>query len=216
MSDVVFPGGLSELEFVAQYHASALRKPQVVADAALRTFVYAPPADRAVLAAVIAEQAAEAARRLCAVHAALSDRRYSIARSLLRPLPGAEAWRQFAQQAGVYSPEEMLRELSLGEGALESARKLRSQPDLAALSHLVAAAEAGMGMVLVPGIESPRGPEDAWFAGVDREGTPVANAVALGEGDAAGLADIAADLASIARGFLGAYLGARRTAGRRE
>ncbi|OAI38593.1 hypothetical protein AYO38_09340 [bacterium SCGC AG-212-C10] len=215
-SEPTFPGGMRELEFVSHYQASVLRKPQVVADAALRTLVYANAMDRAILAGVVAEQLVEACRRLTAVWAALSDRRYSIARSLMRPLPGANEWRNLAQQAATFAPEQMVRELSLGEDALESAKKLRSQDDLSAFTELIAAHEAGSGMLLVPGLELGRVPEEAWLAGVNAGGVTVAASVGIGETDAAALADVTADLSSIARGFLGAYLGNRRSAGRRE
>jgi len=186
----------------------------VVADAALRSLVLAGTADRLVLCGLIAEQLAESCRRLTAVHAALWDRTHLVARTLLKPLPGLAEWRRMAQFAGTLTPEQMLRDLGLDESALESAMRLRSQPGLANLDGLVAAAESGSAMLLIPGFESHRPPSESWFSGVDREGQPVVAALAAEEGDAAALADLTADLSSIARGFLGAYLHSRRTAGR--
>jgi hypothetical protein len=214
MQPASYPGGLSELDFVGAYHQSALRKPQVVADAALRALVLAGSADRLILCGLIAEQLAESCRRLAAVHGALWDRRYAIARSLLAPLPGLAEWQRFARLAATLTPEQMLRDLSLDESAMESARRLRAQPDLANLGDLVAAAESGSAMLLIPGLESSRPPSESWFSGIDRGGEAVAAAIGVDESDAAALADLTAELSSIARGFLGAYLHSRRTAGR--
>lgn len=209
-----FPGQLSELQFVAAYARSALRKPQVAADAALRTLVFSDAADRAVLVGLIAQELAEACRRLAAVHGALADRRYSIARSLMRPLPGVAEWRTLAHQAATFTPEQMLRELSLGEEALTHAQNLRSQPDLASLTDLVAAAETGNVMLLVPG--NGNIPSESWVAGVSGGGDSVAAAFGADESDGVLLADLTADLAGIARGFLNAYLDNRQNAGRRD
>jgi hypothetical protein len=148
-----------------------------------------------------------------AVHGALGDRRLSVARSLLRPLPGADAWRGFIQQAATFTPEQMLRELSLDSSALAQAVSLRAQPDLDGLTGLVAAAEAGNPMLLLPPGGQRNVPSECWFAGVDNDGEAFAASFGVEEQDAANLADLTADLSAIARGFLGAYLGARRTAG---
>lgn len=214
MQPTTYPGGLSELEFVDAYCQSALRKPQVVADAALRTLVLASTADRLVLCGLIAEQLAESCRRLTAVHGAISDRRYPIARSLMAPLPGVDEWLRLARLASALTAEQILRDLSLDDSALPAVERLRAQPDLAGLASLVAAAESGRAMVLIPGLDSHRPPAELWFSGVDRQDEPVAAALGAGEGDAAGLADLTADMCSIARGFLGAYLESRRGAGR--
>lgn len=208
-----YPGGLSELDFVEAYLRGALRKPQVVADSLLRSLVLAGQNDRLILSGLLAEQLAEACRRLAAVHIALSDRTYPVARTLARPLPGLAAWVAFAQQAGTFTPEQLLRELSLGDDALASARTLRAQPDLGSLNELVAAAEHGSGMVLLPGVHA----SECWYAGPgDGDAEPIAAALGTEEADAAMLADLTADLCGVARGFLGAYLDARRGAGRRD
>jgi hypothetical protein len=216
MPDAVFPGGFSELEFVEAYLNSALRKPQVVVDSALRSLVLASAGDRIMLSGLIAEQLIEACRRLVAVYDALSDRTHSVARSLLRPLPGAGPWRKFVKQAAAFTPEQTLRELGLGEEALDSANRLRAQPDLGGLTPLLEASETGGAMLLVPGFDTHKAPTEFWIAGPAREGPPLAARLDAGEQEAAALADITADLVSIARGFLAAYLGARRSAGRRD
>ncbi len=209
-----YPGGLSELDFVDAYQRTVLRKPQVIADAILKTLLHADAFDRALLSGAVAVELAESCRRLAAVHLALADRRYPIARSLMQPLPSADQWREFAQQAATFTPEQMLRELNLPDSALESAKLLREQPDLGGLADLVEAAELGSGMVIVPVSERSM-PVEAWLAGRTADGQGVASAVPVSESDTATLADITADMVSIARGFLGGYLSARRTAGRR-
>jgi hypothetical protein len=216
MQDVRFPGNLRELEFVDAYCRSSLRKPQMAADAALRALVFSDAADRAILVGLIAQELAESCRRLVAVHNALSDRRYSIARSLIKPLTGAAEWRDFVHQAATFTPEQMCRELSLGEDAIEHAQNLRSQPGLAELTGLVIAVEAGNGMLIVPDMDRRNVPIECWLAGVDDEGTPTAASFGSSEHDAANLADLTADLSSIARGFLEVDLGNRRSAGRRD
>ncbi len=209
-----YPGALSELDFVECYSQSTLRKPQVAADSALRTLVLASQGDRVLLVGLVAEQLAEAARRLVAVHDALADRTRNIARSLSAPLPGIEAWISFIQGAASCPAEEMLRRLNLNETALDAAVRLRAQPDLSSITPLVAASASLNAMILVPGLDGRRAPNELLLA----TGGTGTTAVALGvrEEDAAMLADITADLSSIARGFLGAYLSARRGAGRRD
>lgn len=215
MTPAAYPGNMGELEFVEAYAKSALRKPQMAADAALGRLVFAELADRAILAGLIAQELAEACRRLVAVWDALADRRYPVGRSLLRPLPGAEAWRAVIQQAATFTPEQILRELSLDDGALDHARALRAQADLAELTGLVAAAETGNPMLLIPGLDRRQVADACWVAGIDVAGEPVASSFGTAEADATALADITADLCGIARGFLMSYVDARRSAGRR-
>lgn len=214
MQDSPFPGGMSELEFVEAYSRSALRKPQVAADAALRTLVFAEVGERAILASLIGQELAEACRRLTAVHRALSNRLYSVGRTLLQPLPGADEWMDLVRDAGTLTPEEMLRELSLPESALSHAENLRAQPDLASLTGMVATAESGNAMLIIPGLGNRNVPSESWYTGVSPEGIPFVASFGVEEGDAASLADLTADLTGIARGFLDAYLDARRNAGR--
>jgi hypothetical protein len=216
MQHVRYPGDLSELEFVDAYCRSALRQPQMAADAALRALVFSESGDRAILTGLIAQQLAEACRRLVAVYNALADRRYSIARTLLRPLPGVAEWKTFAHQAGTFSPEQTCRELSLGDAALDHARHLRSQSDLGELTQLISASELGNSMLLVPYLDRRNIVEECWLAGMDAEGEPFAASFRASEQSAADLADLTADLSGIARGFLGVYLGNRRSAGRRD
>jgi hypothetical protein len=211
---VSFPGNMTELDFVEAYAKSALRKPQMAADAARRTLVFSESGDRAILVGLIAQELAEAARRLVAVYQSLSDRTLSVARSLLKPLPGQAAWMEFVQRAATISPEQMLRELSIGNDALEAAQLLRSQPELGELGGLVAAAETGNPMLLIPDLARRHVAEEIWLAGVDVDGGPIASSFGASEGDATTLADITADISTNARDFLMSYLNARRGAGR--
>jgi hypothetical protein len=210
-----YPAGLSELEFLEAYYSSGLRKPSVVADSVLRSLVLAGQSDRLVLSGLVAEQLAEACRRLCAVYLALSDRRHPIARTLMGPLPREDEWVTFAQHAATFTPEQMLRELSLDDSALEAAKKLRGLGDLGELAPLVAAAESGNPMFLVPSLPSGRTPIAGWLRGTNGDGEATVVEVLLEEHEVASLADLTAELTGIARRFLGAYLEARRTAGRR-
>ena len=211
-----YPGGLNEIDFVEAYYTTALRKPSVVADSVLRALVLAGQNERYILAGLIAEQLAEACRRLVAVYRGLGDRRFPVARTLVEPLPGPAEWLAFAQDAGTMSPDQMVRHLSLDDSAIEPATRLRAMENLAALEPFVAAAATSTPMFLVLPPAGNRPPRYGWLAGPDGAGSSTSVEVLLDEQDAAGLADLTADLASIARGFLGAYLYARRTAGRRE
>ncbi|HMO67014.1 MAG TPA: hypothetical protein PKE47_17640, partial [Verrucomicrobiota bacterium] len=104
----------------------------------------------------------------------------------------------------------------LGDDALEAARILRSQPDLSELSGLVAAAETGNPMLLIPGLSRRYIPDEVWLAGIDRAGEPIASSFGAEEGDAVTLADLTGDICAIARGFLLSYVNARRNAGKQE
>ncbi len=216
MTHTGFPGGLSELDFVEAYCYAALRKPAAAADSALRALVFADTADRPLLVGLIAQELTEAALRLVAVFEALSDRRYSIARSLMRPLPGVEEWKAFVHYAGTFSPEQMVRELHLGDEAVPYAETLRSQPNLADYSVLISAAAARNGMLLVPRTPGHPMPTECWFAGVGQDGEQMAASFEASEQHAANLADVTGDLSDIAYGFLRTYLATRRSAGRRD
>ena len=209
----MYPGDLSELDFVESYARFAMRKPEKAADAALRNLVFAESGDRAILTGLIGLELAEACRRLVAVYDALADRTYPIAKSLLRPLPGVEEWRVFVHRAATFTPEQTLRELSLGDAALDHARNLRAQPSLPDLEGLVAAASSGNPMLLAPAHGNRNIVEECWYSGVDANGDPFAISFGASEGDAANLADLTGDLCAIGRGFLGVYLESRRGAG---
>jgi hypothetical protein len=209
----MYPGDLTELDFVESYARSALRKPEMAADAALRTLVFSESGDRAILTGLIGLELAEAARRLVAVYNALADRVYPVAKTLMQPLPGIDEYRVFVHRAATFSPEQTLRELSLGESAMDQARMLRAQPSLPDLEGLVTAHATGNPMLLAPDIGKRNLIEECWFSGLDPEGKPFAVTFGASETDAANLADLTSDLCRIGRGFLLAYLDGRRGAG---
>lgn len=215
MTQPGFPGGLSELEFVEAYCAAAVLKPSAAADAALHALVFADTIDRPLLVGAIAHELTEAALRLVAVFEALSDRRYSVGRSLMKPLPGIEQWSSFIQYAAIFSPEQMVRELSLGDDALPYAESLRGQSNLADYTGLIAAAAARNGILLIPQSQRYPGPTECWYAGLDADGEPTAASFETSEHHAAGLADVTGDLTNIAHGFLSCYLATRRSTARR-
>ena len=62
MPEVTYPGELNELDFVEAYARSALRKPEMAADAALRSLVFAEAGDRAILVGLIAQELGEVSR----------------------------------------------------------------------------------------------------------------------------------------------------------
>lgn len=203
-----YPFGQDELEFVDAYWRTSLRIPQVAADAALRTLVTAGQADRLLLVGTIAAGVGEAARRLTAVCAALEDRTYPVGKSLLRPLPGRAEWYELIQQVVTIEPSAMRWRLGLDDSAQQPAERLRAMGDLSWVGPLVdAACQEG---IVVEGTYGGR-PGARFIAVKDR----VEAAQAFGEDDAAGLADTAAELVAIARGFLGAYLEGRQSAGYR-
>jgi len=130
-------------------------------------------------------------------------------------LAGAAEWRAFMQQAATFTPEQMVRELALDGDALDSARALRAQQDLAELTGLVAAAETGNPMLLIPGLDRRQVADACWLAGVNAGGEPIATSFGAGEADATTLADITADLCGIAGAFLMSYVDARADGRRR-
>ena len=77
-----------------------------------------------------------------------------------------------------------------------------------------AAAEPGSPMLLIPDLGKRQVAEECWLAGVDSEGDPITSSFGASEGDATTLADITADISTIARDFLMSYVAARRGAGR--
>jgi hypothetical protein len=204
----VFPGNVTESRFLDAYWRLTLRRPQVGADAALRALVTAGAGDRSPLVGVLAGHAGEAARRLVAVYQALDDRTLSIARRLLGPLPGREAWDAFAASMMALQPSQLAWRLGIGEDGLDAAERLRGMGDLGWIGALVTGSEHGPVLVEGTGVHAGR-------IGIAASGVE-AEPLFLGEDDAAALADATADMVSAARGLLGAYLDARRTAGRRD
>ena len=209
MPERAYIAGLGEIAFLEEYERSVLSKPQMVADAALKALAFAPPYERPALVGMLAEQLVEAALRLTAVFEALDDRRFSVADSLRGPLPGVEAWVPLAQLAGTAEPEGVVRRLALDEGAVESATQLRGLPVPEWLPALVEASTAADSMAM------PAPIDQLAITGTNAEGERMEVRLAAGENDTVAMADLVADLCSVARGFLGAYLRARKTMGQR-
>lgn len=214
MDDVTFPADLTEMGFLETYRESTLRKPSVVADVLLRASPFSLAEEVPILGGLLAEQLVESARRLVAVYDALDDRRLSLARALLQPLPGFEAWVAFRQRVARSDADAVLHDLSLGEDARKSAEKLASQPSLTWIDNLFGAATAGNSMVLTPAAVPRAGRRQFWVHGTPEGAEPITVVFQSGETDIAALADTIADFSDIARGFLASYIDARASAGR--
>ena len=209
MAETSYVAGLTEIRFLEEYERTVLSKPQMVADAALKALAFAPPYERPALVGMLAEQLVEAALRLTAVFEALDDRRVSIAEHLRGPLPGVEAWEALAQLAATAEPEGVVRRLALDEGAVESASQLRGLPIPEWLPALIEASTAADSLAM------PAPIDQLAVTGTNAEGERLEVRLAAGENDTVAMADLVADLCSVARGFLGAYLRARRSPGQR-
>ncbi len=209
MAEQPYVAGLTEIRFLEEYERTVLSKPQMVADAALKALAFAPPYERPALVGMLAEQLVEAALRLTAVFEALDDRRVSIAEHLRGPLPGAEAWVALAQLTGTAEPEGVVRRLALDEEAVESATQLRGLPIPEWLPALIEASTAADSLAM------PAPIDQLAITGTKAEGERLEVRLAAGENDTVAMADLIADLCSVARGFLGAYLRARRSLGQR-
>ncbi len=209
MAEQSYVAGLTEIRFLEEYERTVLSKPQMVADAALKALAFAPPYERPALVGMLAEQLVEAALRLTAVFEALDDRTVSIAQHLRGPLPGAEAWVALAQLAGTAEPEGVVRRLALDEGAVESAAQLRGLPIPDWLPALIEATTASDALAM------PAPIDELAVTGTNAEGERLEVRLAAGENATVAMADLIADLCSVARGFLGAYLRARRSLGQR-
>ena len=210
MAEQAYIAGLDELAFVEAYERTVLSKPQMVADAALKALAFAPPSERPALVALLAEQLTEAALRLTAVFEALDDRSRPVADRLRGPLPRAEAWMALAQLAATATPEGLTRRLALDEEAVEKAAQLRSLPLPEWLPALIEATRAPDSLAL------PAPIDQLAIAGASVAGERLEVRLAAGEEATVAMADLIADLCAVARGFLGAYLRARRSPGRRE
>lgn len=208
MAERAYVEGLSEIAFLEAYERTVLSKPQMVADTALRSLAFCPPSERPALVGMLADQLVEAALRLTAVFGALDDRRVAIARQLRGPLPDAEAWVALAQLAATAEPEGVVRRLALDEGAVESATQLRSLPVPEWLPALIEASAAPDSLAM------PAPVDQLAVTGTNAAGERLEVRLAAGENDTVAMADLVADLCSVARGFLGAYLRARRALGR--
>jgi hypothetical protein len=196
-----FPDGWSELDFLRAYQSTALRKPEVVADTALSSLFLAETGNRALLAAGVAQECAEAARRLLAVWRALTDRSRPVGRALLAPLPGPEEWEAFAGEVHEAPPEDLLAAMRLGPDVEESAAELAAAPGLAWYAELMRAFEGRPPIVLI----APGSPP-ALLLIYDNAGERRELRLPLHEESVVGLGDAAGAFIALARDFLGAYI----------
>lgn len=198
--------GEDEIRYLRAYESATLRKPQIVADNVLAGIFLADTTHRAALAALLLQEAVEAARRLGAVVEALGDRSVPVARRLQRPLPGVAAWDALAERAGMTEEAgDLLRALGLGEAARESAEELIAFGGLSWFSAAIRASESGPAAVTV----EAGTPAMLHYRGFDAEGAEAAVAFALDDDRVIALGDATGDFVMWAREFLGAYIDAR-------
>ena len=207
------PGGLSEPEFLRAYAATALRKPQVVADNVLNGIFLADASYRPALTALLVQEAVEAARRLNAVWIALTDRTRPVAQRLAGPLPGAEAWAGFAAAVAAASadPAALLEAMAIDASALESAEELAAFDGLVRFAVPLRVFEAGVPTVTV----HPGPPPTLLLSTVDAAGEAIEARLPLADEQVVALGDAAGDFVTWALDFLGAFIDAREAAGRR-
>ena len=194
-----FPVGLDEKQFLELWCNSLIPKPQVIADLILKSFPFAMPSDKPTLVSVLVVQVVEASLRLVAVNSALADRSKSVALNLLKPLPNQSDWEEFVQSVGNLDPVQLLAHLNVGEEALPSAELLCSQSGFSFISQMISVAGSGEG-VFIP----QRDNANVVFS---LDGNAIS--VSTDELEVVSLADLTADLSSIAKGFLLAYMQAR-------
>jgi hypothetical protein len=194
-----FPVGLDEKLFLELWCNSLLPKPQVIADLILKSFPFAMPSDRPALVSVLVVQVVEASLRLVAVNSALADRSKSVALNLLKPLPSQSDWEEFVQSVENLDPVQILAHLNVGEEALPSAELLCSQSGFSFISQMISVVGSGE-VVFIP----QRDNANVVFS---LDGNAIS--VSTDELDVVSLADLTADLSSVAKGFLSAYMQAR-------
>ena len=210
MTSSALPGGLSEAEFLRAYEATALRKPQVVADNVLTGIFLADAAYRPALTALLVQEAIESARRLNAVWIALTDRTRTVARRLAGPLPDAGDWTRFAVDVALAAerPGALLEAMAIDSSALKSAEELVAFSGLASFAAPMRVFEAGPPTVTTTPAASGR-TSGLLLSNVDTSGAAVEARLSIADDHIIALGDAAADFATWARDFLGAYIDAR-------
>ena len=203
------PGGLSEDEFLHAYAAHALRKPQVVADNVLTGIFLTDVRYRGALTALLVQEAVEAARRLAAVWAALSNRTRPVAHALAGPLSGVDVWLRFARavdQAGAAGqPTALLRGMGIDDSALTSAEDCCAFEGLARFEVPLRVYEPGPPAVTVIGAS----PGTLLLSNADTDGVLHEARMSMSDEQIVALGDAAGDFTSWASDFLGAYIEAR-------
>ncbi|GMU40818.1 MAG: hypothetical protein AMXMBFR23_16840 [Chloroflexota bacterium] len=205
-----------ELAFLRTYESTTLTKPQVVADNVLTGIFLADSRHRAALAALLLQEAVEAARRLAAVWDALAHRSRSVAEALAGPLPNATVWEALAGAVtGLEDPREVLRLIQVDESALESAEEMLEFAGLDWFSAAIRTFEAGPpALTLEPG--EPGSPGVVALRGVGTDGSPRETRVRLEDDRIIALGDATGDFVTWSRDFLGAYMDAREAAAQRR
>lgn len=200
------PDPIDELAFLRTYEATTLWKPQVVADNVLTGIFLADRTYRGPLAALLLQEAVEAARRFSAVWLALADRTEPVARRLQRPLPGAAECAAVAAAVGmIEEPSDVLRVLNVDESAEDSAAELIEFAGLSWFADAVRTAESGPPSVTV----EPGQPGTLAWRGYDRAGEPRETHLLLEDDRVIALGDATGDFVTWSRDFLGAYIDAR-------
>jgi len=187
-----------ELTFLRAYDDATLRQIEVVSDAILERIFRTDDSHRAVLAAQLLAELAEAAQRLVAVCTALRDRSIPVGRALLRPLPGSEDWRTFADAVTEARPGDLVRAMGLDETAIDSAAELAGVTDLARHAEVIRVHEAGPPVAIL----EPGDPMLLVLVGHDRASERCELRVPLSEPRVIGLADATGHLVAMARDFL--------------
>jgi hypothetical protein len=208
VDSTALPGGRDEIEFLQEYEASTLWKPQVVADNVLNGIFLADAAHRALLAALMMQEVAEAARRLNHVWMALTDRSRSVARTLAGPLPGADDWERLCDVLdAVQEPEQIVDLLNLDASIGESAEEMVAYGEggFRFFATAIRLTEAGPPATGVEGGYPPvllltnRAPS----------GEPLEARLELADDRVIALGDATGDFVTWSRDFLAAYLDAR-------
>lgn len=192
-----YPTG-DELSFLRAYDDATLRRIEVVSDASLERIFRADDSHRAVLAAQLLAELAEAAQRLLAVCTALRERTVPVGRALLAPLPGADAWREFAAAVFEAHPDDLVRAMGLDESAIDSAAELASVSDLARHAEVIQVHEGGPPIAIVEAREPPV----LRLVGHDHSGARCEFTIVLSEARVIGLGDATGHLVALARDFL--------------
>lgn len=195
-----YPTG-DELTFLRAYDDATLRRIEVVSDAILERIFRTEDRHRALLAAQLLAELAEAARRLLAVCTALRDRSVPVGRALLAPLPTSEDWRTFAEAVFEAHPGDLVRAMALDEAAIDSAAELASISDLTRHAEVIRVHEGGPPVAVLEAGAAGE-PTVLRLVGHDRAGQRCEFAMPLSEARVIGLGDATGHLVAMARDFL--------------
>ena len=197
--------GMTETDFVRAYAATTLRKPQIVSDNVLTGIPLADESYRIALAALLLQEAVEAARRLMGVWTALTDRTRPVARSLAGPLPRGKEWRSFAADVATADPAQLLRAMAIDSSARQSAEELVAFSEFAQFETPLLVFDAGPPVALL----LPENPAVLVVANVDADGRRVEARWSLERDQVTALADATGYFVLWAGDFLGAYIDRR-------